>query len=461
MYILPKKNKAARPGSAAPASAAAGGRGASGLSLAGGSLLLLGALGYAFWPGGSAAPAPAAAPSPASASPAAPAAQATPAWNVPPRPAETGAPGTNAPHADAPDTKALPPELRMPVATPEEAIARLNKLTEILTVSNSLPERRAALDAVVALGDKAAPRLPALVESSGPEAVTWLADAAARLNATGAVRPILARYEREEPRIQLMLLDALGRLGGPDAAAFAREKLAQTDHTAFRTALWAVLAKSAEPVDLEPAFAALQSARGEDRQGAAAVLVALDTNDKLRIRIRELFDGIARDKRGEDLVPYLTALVRMPGQGDHMMLSEALISPVAEVRRMGVEGLSQNPLTIDRLSTVLQGESDPGVQIACLRVLVDRPQLLLVPKAVQLLDSRDYAVRGLAHRLLVETYGRNLGPYTGVWKSWLEQGTREKDHLRKTVFEAHQTLRIKERQAAQAEADSALSLVKR
>ncbi|MBE7464196.1 MAG: HEAT repeat domain-containing protein [Planctomycetes bacterium] len=437
------------------------------MSFVGGGALLTGALAFALWPVAE----PKTQPLPVNMLPA-PVQNQGPAHAGSPSPAPQGGSAPYNPSGTSPAAPAeaeskkeeqpvLPRELHMPVGTPEEAITRIEKLIEILNTSTSLAERTEAVQVLVALGDKAAPRLPGLLKSCSSVAVVFLADAAVQLKVRAAAQPLIERLDKEAPHVQIRLLDAIGRIGGPETGPFVRVRLAQTKDPALREAVWLALSRVVTPEDLELAFAALGSDNAVDQRGAANVVAALDADENLRPKIRELFEKTAREKNGPALLPYLEALVQMPGQSDNLLLTEALLSPDARLRRMGVEGISQSPLTIDRLSTVLQGESDPGVQFACLRVLVDRPQLLLVPKAVQLLDSRDYAVRGLAHKFLVETYGRNLGPYTGVWKSWLEQGAREKDHLRKTVFEAHQTLRIKERQEAQAEADSALSLVKR
>ncbi|MCZ7647697.1 MAG: hypothetical protein M5U26_20980 [Planctomycetota bacterium] len=341
----------------------------------------------------------------------------------------------------------LPFELRYPVADPKQASLRADRLEEYFEGSDS-GMKRLALDAFCELDAQAAGLLPDRIRRCSSIALPWYLEAAARLKALEAVDSMVSRFSREESILQAKLVRTLGALGGKTVRAFAQGLLEAKD-ARVRGAAWDAYALNANADDLDFLFQALTGKDAKARAASVDAFARLDADGKMSQMLRERFDRATQNLQNEALLPYATALSRMPNQADHALLSRCLFDRDPQLRRCAVLALAHSPRGVDRLVAVFQQEADPKILLICLEAFVNQPRLEIVPKVVDTLRSQDFAVSSHSNKLLYTSYGLNLGPFPDVWKSWLEAGQREKDPYRRSVFVAHQERRAKEAQQAE------------
>jgi hypothetical protein len=307
-------------------------------------------------------------------------------------------------------------------------------------------QRNAASRIMREHGDVALKLMPKAIATASGKALPWVAKTASRMGSRQLVRPLVERATREGAGAGVAVFRAIGSLGGEEARDFARARLASSSPRVGRLA-WECFSLCAREHDLDFAFAKIGKGTAQEQYWAARVLARLCVLPHLRSpiarRLEAELDG-AQVSRSR----FIRAVTAMPPDAVEPILAGLADDPDPRVRVMAVRSLSRDARTIDRVVSILDGETDRHVLLSAVNGLTEHPRFEAVPRLLHLFRNGPGALKRPVHEALIATFGIDQGRHPAAWNAWIANGKGEGDRRRRNVFDMRQQRRNRDRAEA-------------
>ena len=351
-----------------------------------------------------------------------------------------GAKAKDAKPAEPPARKAAElDEFKFPAHTEAQAAERMKDIIKYLQ-GGSATEKRAAYQALLALGDKAQGVLPAAIRSAPAAVLGPLADAALELNVRGAAPALAERISKDGTKAGHAPVQVLAKMRVPESRKAAL-KLVQSSELQLREWGWEALSYCAVLDDQKLLFTALEKGEAYQRKWAIPGLARLGSDPAAQDQFIQAAQEALKKAEGPARLPYLQLLARLPLNKSEFLLASLLYDKDPAVCIVAIEGLSQNSAGIRRVEQIFDEElrkthgQQKDVLTACLRAFASQPSLELVPKLIPLVRTADLGTRVAAHDALVETFGEDFGYHLEAWTTWIDLGKKSGDPDRRKAFE--------------------------
>jgi len=330
-------------------------------------------------------------------------------------------------------------EFKFPAHTAAQAAEHIQVVIKYLQYG-SAAEKRAAYQALVAMGDKTQDVLPAAIRTAPAAVLGPLAEAALELNLCGATTVLAERIFKDGTKAGHAPVQALAKMRSPESRKVALE-LIQSSELHLREWGWEALSHCATLDDQKFLFTALERGTAYQHKWAIQGLVRLGNDLALQEQIVQTAQETLKKAAGTARLPYLRLLARLPLNKSESLLASLLNDPDPVVRIVAIEGISQEAASMlhveQRFDDELRKTQGQQVDVlaACLRAFARQPTLERVPKLIPLVRSADMGTRVAAHDALVAAFGEDLGYQVEAWTTWIEVGKKHGDSDRRKAFE--------------------------
>lgn len=336
----------------------------------------------------------------------------------------------------------------MPVGSKDEAMGRLDELIKIFE-SESLPEKKAAYRALLAMKEQIAGELPAALEKASSKALPWLAQACGAWKLQAAARPLIKIADKKGANAGYEVFRAIGDIGDRDCRNYALKLLKDKD-IRLRGMGWEAFAKCPTAADLEFLYAGIEKGDAIEKKWSRVALGKLADDADVQAKILERLAKDLAAREGKAKLPFVETMGEFPPLVVQDQLSPLLSDPEPALRAAAVRGLGRHEIVVQRLNYNFQQEQDPSVLRVYLKAYANYPEYEVIPHIMKIFTDRKLTLsdRMLAKDALVAAFGVDQGRHAESWSNWLATGEPEGDRGRRTVFTKERERRRRERETA-------------
>lgn len=386
-----------------------------------------------------------------------PVAQKPPAF-VPPQPdSREGQPaaGNTLPAAEPPNAahsltsaaEQVAERYSTPVSSKEEAHGRFDELIKIFE-GESLPEKKAAYRALLAMKGQIAGEIPAAITKASSKVLPWLAQACGEWKLQAAARPLITTADKKGANAGYEVFRAIGDIGDRDCRNYAMKLLKDKD-IRLRGMGWEAFAKCPTAADLEFLYAGIEKGDAIEKKWSRVALGKLAEDPEAQTKVLERLAKDLSTRQGKDKLPFAETLAEFPPLLVQDQLSPLLSDTEPALRAAAVRGLGRHEIVVQRLNYSFQQEEDASVLRVYLKAYANYPEYEVIPHILKVFADRKYGMgdRMLAKDALVAAFGVDMGRHPVTWEIWLGAGESEGDRGRRNVFAQERERRRREREA--------------
>ncbi|MCK6471141.1 MAG: hypothetical protein L6R28_05285 [Planctomycetes bacterium] len=336
----------------------------------------------------------------------------------------------------------------MPVGSRDEAMGRLDELIKIFE-SDSLPEKKAAYRALLAMKEQIAGEMPAELAKAKPKVLPWIAQACGEWRLQAAARPLIKIADKEGAKAGYEVFRAIGDIGDRDCRNYALRLLKDKD-IRLRGMGWEAFAKCPTAADLEFLYAGIEKGDAIEKKWSRVALGKLADDADVQAKILERLAKDLAAREGKAKLPFVETMGEFPPLVIQDQLTPLLSDPEPALRAAAVRGLGRHEIVVQRLNFNFQQEQDPAVLRVYLKAYANYPEYEVIPHIMKIFTDRKFSMgdRMLAKDALVAAFGVDQGRHAESWSNWLATGEPEGDRGRRTVFTKERERRRREREAA-------------